>query len=192
MGSQHFKITETLDGKRIASVLVDPEFVYPAVPDLMYEACLRVGANDCDLDAADVAAIRDSTYLAEAWTPDKRRQIWEKALSLDEPSKAIALFHETGLLDKLLPELSACAGVEQNQHHKYDVFWHLLKVCDYLPKDDIRLRWSGLLHDIAKPDVRTVNEATEDTLSTHTKLSQRPRLNISYMNWDTMRSLLIL
>lgn len=121
---------------------------------------MRAGANDCTLADDDIAAIKDHAIIASSWTPEKKKEIWEQCLSMDAPSKAIKLFAETGLLEHLLPELQECQGIEQNSHHKYDVFMHLLKACDYAPKDDVGLRWSALLHDIGKPETRTDNLAT--------------------------------
>ncbi len=160
MSKYHFKIVERLDGQREASVLVDPQYTYLQVPHLMYEACMRAGANNCVLAQDDIAAIKENSILASNWTTEKRRDIWEQCLNMDEPSQAIALFAETGLLDHLLPELKECQGIEQNSHHKYDVFWHLLKACDYAPKEELVLRWVGLLHDIGKPETRIENIAT--------------------------------
>jgi putative nucleotidyltransferase with HDIG domain len=59
-----------------------------------------------------------------------------------------------GALAVILPELDRTVGVEQNEYHPDDVFWHSLKSCDCVPKGDILLRWAALLHDIGKVDAK--------------------------------------
>jgi putative nucleotidyltransferase with HDIG domain len=81
-----------------------------------------------------------------------------KILLADIPSIGLKLLTKTGLLPHILPELEAMHGVEEQQglRHK-DNFYHTLQVVDNLAKlskDDLWLRWSALLHDIAKPQTK--------------------------------------
>lgn len=71
-----------------------------------------------------------------------------------KPSDALYLMSDSGILDIVLPELTAMKGVEtiDGLSHK-DNFIHTLQVLDQLAElsDNLWLRWAAILHDIAKP-----------------------------------------
>jgi poly(A) polymerase len=67
---------------------------------------------------------------------------------------AFLLLDETGLLEQVLPEVSAMKGVEQPPqfHPEGDVFVHTLLLLQKLPHPCPRtLAWGALLHDVGKP-----------------------------------------
>lgn len=80
-----------------------------------------------------------------------------KIVACDLPSAGFHLLFETGLLEKILPEMCLLRGVEEVQglRHK-DNFYHTLKVLDNVAmvSDNIWLRWAAILHDIAKPPTK--------------------------------------
>ncbi len=73
---------------------------------------------------------------------------------------ALELLDRSGLLGCCVPELLRLKGCTQPPefHPEGDVWTHTLLALEHLPeKADLELVWATLLHDIAKPCVRTID-----------------------------------
>ena len=99
-----------------------------------------------------------------------------KIMMSSEPSRGLELLYETGILGDILPEVNAMAGIEQvdGLGHK-DTLFHTFKVIDNVARnsDNLWLRISALLHDIAKPVTKRFNPATGWTFHGHEAVGVR-------------------
>jgi len=80
-----------------------------------------------------------------------------KIIMAERPSIGFKLLFKTGLLHEFFPELAQLQGVEEQAgiRHK-DNFYHTLEVLDNVAveSNNLWLRWSAILHDIAKPPTK--------------------------------------
>jgi tRNA nucleotidyltransferase/poly(A) polymerase len=92
---------------------------------------------------------RDRDLLASVSMERIRDELNKMMLLADRPSTGYIFMHETGILPLILPELDLTWGVEQNEFHPDDVFYHSVKSCDIAEKE-LLIRWCALLHDLGK------------------------------------------
>jgi putative nucleotidyltransferase with HDIG domain len=90
----------------------------------------------------------------------KERWVMEldKLLVTDKPSVGLDFLSRTRLLNYMIPELAIQRDYDQNSTwHDLTLWEHTLNTVDLAP-NDVTLRWAALLHDVAKPYVRTENK----------------------------------
>ena len=106
------------------------------------------------IDPPTLTAIREMAALIDQVSHERIRDELSKMLTEGHARGAFLLLDESGLLEQVLPEISAMKGVEQPPqfHPEGDVFVHTLLLLQNLPHPcPHTLAWGALLHDVGKP-----------------------------------------
>ena len=86
------------------------------------------------------------------------------------PSKGLIDLERCGLLELILPEITALEGRETKAgiSHK-DIFYHTLQVVDNVAQrsDNLWRRWAALLHDVGKPITKAFSPTLGWTFHNH-------------------------
>lgn len=105
---------------------------------------------------AAMTAMADRIGIVSA---ERVRDEFTKLLLADNPRKGLRLLVDTGLADRVVPEIPALR-LERDEHHRHkDVYEHSLTVLEQAVGQeedgpDLALRLAALLHDIGKPRTR--------------------------------------
>ena len=91
----------------------------------------------------------------------KERWVMEldKILGSDNVVVGLDLLMDSGVLGIIIPELTLQKNYQQNTpYHDFTLWEHTKRVVNNVPASQLDLRWTALLHDIAKPFTRTENK----------------------------------
>lgn len=122
---------DDLRARRIRAV---SDFVFENDPVRLLRAIRLAGELEFVVDAQTASLIkRDAARLAHA-AMERARDEFCKILALPSTSAGLRRADELGLLDALLPQVSALKTVAPSPPHVYDAFEHTLRVLDELEK----------------------------------------------------------
>ncbi len=134
----------------------------------MLRACRFAATLGFELAPGTALAITDRIPFTVA--EERICDEWRKALMADKPSTFFQVMAETGLLERIVPEMLPMIGCSQNRYHEFDVWNHTLAVLDACPAE-LTLRLAAVFHDIAKPQTKGAHPTTgEATFYEHEKV----------------------
>jgi len=102
-----------------------------------------------------IEAIKKQKNLLTSIPEERITMEFSKLLLGENIKNTLTSMKDTGVLELIIPEFKATYDFEQhNPHHNLDLFNHIISVVSKVPAD-LELRYTALLHDIAKPLVQT-------------------------------------
>ena len=147
-----FNGLEDLKNKLLRTPL-NPDITYSDDPLRMLRGIRFSTQLDFEIEAESLTAIERNKERINIISGERIVEELNKILSTDKPSIGFLHLYKTGLLDIILPELTALNNLEEIEGHTHkNNFYHTLEVVDNIcpNTEDVWLRWSALLHDIGK------------------------------------------
>ena len=109
-----------------------------------------------EIEPGTAAALRGNAPRLKNLSPERVKAELERLLC--GPAAAPVLREYVDVIGVVLPELLPMVGFMQNNpHHRKDVWEHTLTVLENIPAEPA-LRWAALLHDVEKPSCCTTDE----------------------------------
>ena len=114
-----------------------------------------------------IEAIKNQKSLLKNVPEERITMEFSKLLLGKNIKNTLILMKNIGVLELIIPEFKVTYDFNQcNPHHNLDLFDHIINVVSKVPAD-LELRYSALLHDIAKPVVQTFDEKGIAHYKTH-------------------------
>jgi poly(A) polymerase len=132
----------------------DPELRFAEDKLRMLRAVRFAARFEYEIERFTFAAMQKMAAQVRVVSRERVRDELTRMLIEGHGRRAFLLLDESGLLEHVLPEISAMKGVQQPPefHPEGDVFVHTLLLLDHLPQPcPLTLAWGSLLHDVGKP-----------------------------------------
>ena len=140
-------------GNKIIKTPLNPDITYSDDPLRMMRAIRFASQLKFEIESKSLSAIERNKERIKIISGERIVDELNKILSTDKPSIGFLHLYQTGLLEIILPELTALNNVEEVEGHTHkNNFYHTLEVVDNIcpNTEDVWLRWAALLHDIGK------------------------------------------
>lgn len=149
---------------------LDPDTTFSDDPLRMMRAVRFASQLQFEIDGNTLAAITRNAGRLKIISGERIIDELNKIMASPRPSVGLRLMERTGLLQLVMPELTALKGVQSidGRGHK-DNFLHTLTVLDNVAEKsgNLWLRWGALLHDIGKAVVKRYDKRTGWTFHNH-------------------------
>ena len=168
-GLEHIK-------SRLLKTPTDPKKTFIDDPLRMMRAVRFATILNFEIDKKSMKEIYENRNRLKIVKQERITEELNKIILSNEPSIGFKLLSKLGLLKIFFPEFELLKGVDIKEgiSHK-DNFYHTLEVLDNVCKksDNLWLRWSAILHDIAKPQTKRFDKRNGWTFHGHEHLGSK-------------------
>jgi len=149
---------------------LEPEKTYSDDPLRMMRAVRFAAQLGFRIEDKSYEALSTQKERIKIVSQERITEELNKIIASKKPSLGFKILFNTGILHIIFPKMIELYGVEKRNgvSHK-DNFYHTLQVLDNTAdrSEDLWLRWSAILHDIAKPDTKRFDKVHGWTFHGH-------------------------
>jgi poly(A) polymerase len=151
---------QDLEAHLLRAVGDEPEKRFAEDPLRLMRAVRFAAQLNFTIESGTTHSILRQAETLQKISRERIRDEMNKLLLSDHPALGLDLLVELGLMKWIIPEVLELKGVSQQPQrggHSKDVYAHVLRVVER-SSPGLHTRWSALLHDIAKPRTRSVED----------------------------------
>jgi len=143
---------------------LNPDIIFKEDPLRILRAIRFHSKYNWEIAKETLDGIKNNVYRLDVISKERIRDEIDKIIGYNKLYEALIVMKETGVLEKIFPELHNLIGITQSKkyHSEGDAFTHTLLVIKnmqkLIDKSSVELLWSAMSHDFGKAITKTEDE----------------------------------